>query len=67
MGDLKELTKANPNLGVIMVQETKLRPTDPDPKLPGFTSTRLNWKLVGNGTRGGGLITCEEGHPLSQS
>ena len=37
MGDLKELSKAYPNLGVIMVQETKLRPTDPDPKLLGFT------------------------------
>ena len=57
MGDLKELAKANPNLGVIMVQETKLRPTDPDPKLPGFTLTRLDRKPIGNGARGGGLIT----------
>ena len=56
MGDLKELVSANPNLGVIMVQETKLRPTDPDPRLPGFTSSRLDRKPVGN-ARGGGLIT----------
>ena len=52
MVELEDRAKSSKS-DVIMIQESKLRATDPDPKLKGYTTIRKD-RGVG---RGGGLIT----------
>ena len=55
--DLRDLVKRKPATGVILVQESKLLPSDPDPSVPGFSTVRLDRPPSQGGTRGGGLLT----------
>ena len=55
--DLQDLVRKRPAVGVVLVQESKLLPSDPDPSVPGFSTVRLDRPPARGGTRGGGLLT----------
>ena len=59
--DLLGFIDQDPNLDVILVQETKLLPSDRTPSLPGYAAVRRDRPPTpggaGVGARGGGLIT----------
>ena len=55
--DLQDLVRKRPAVGVVLVQESKLLPSDPDPLVPGFSTVRLDRPPMMGGTRGGGLLT----------
>ena len=61
MVDLLGFIEQDPNLDVILVQESKLLPSDKTPSLPGYTAVRRDRPPApggaGAGSRGGGLIT----------
>ena len=57
--DLHVLVEREPDIDVLMVQETKLLPTAPDPRIPGYVGIRRDRPTPprGGGARGGGLMT----------
>ena len=55
--DLQDLIRKGPAVGVVLVQESKLLPSDPDPLVPGFSTVRLDRPPTLGGTRGGDLLT----------
>ena len=59
--DLLGFIDQDPNLDVILVQETKLLPSDRTPSLPGYAAVRRDRPPApggaGVGARGGGLLT----------
>ena len=57
--DLQDLIRKGPAVGVVLVQESKLLPSDPDQLVPGFSTVRLDRPPTLGGTRGwGDLLTC---------
>ena len=57
--DLKSLVEREPDIDILLIQETKLRPPVPDPLLDGYVAIRRDRPIVpgGGGSRGGGLLT----------
>ena len=59
--DLLGFIEEDPSIDIILVQETKLLPTNKNPSLPGYTVCRRDRPPAPDGTgagaRGGGLIT----------
>ena len=56
--DLIGLVEREPEIDVLMIQETKLLPTAPDPRLPGYAAIRRDRPTpTRGGSRAGGLMT----------
>ena len=57
--DLLGFVTKSPDIDVLLIQETKLLPTDRTPVLPGYAAVRRDRPLApgGAGGRGGGLLT----------
>ena len=59
MVDLQGLVRDDPDIDFLMIQETKLLPSNSDPYLPGYSVVRRDRPapVTGGGPRGGGLLT----------
>ena len=57
--DLLGLVEREPDIDVLLVQEAKLHPTAPSPRIPGYAVIRRDRPTPpqGGGSRGGGLLT----------
>ena len=55
MADLQGLVRDDPDIDFLMIQETKLLPSNPDPRLPGYSVVRRDRPapIAGGGPRGG--------------